>query len=487
MELMDVGCNTLSKAAMAKGMSNYIFTTYAHAIAFVFLIPLAFLFHRKTPSPPIGVAIILRLFLLGVLCSPTLASAMNNLSPAFTFIMGIIFRMEVLNLRARSSILKSVGTLVSIGGAFIVTLYQGMPITIFPPSPTQFSLHFPLVANETQPNWALGGLFLFASSIFLSLSFVAKTWIARDFNSEILITLISFFFETIVAAVVTFLAENDTSVWTPRMEGISVGTNTLSKAAMAKGMSNYIFTTYTHALALFFLLPLAFFLHRKTRPPVIGWSIILRLFLLGILSCGCSIFLFVGIRYSSPTLASAMNNLSPAFTFIIAIIFRMEMVNLSAQSNIFKLIGTIVSISGAFIVTFYQGLPIILFPSPNKTYLHSLLDIQPNWTVGGLLLATSSIFLSLTYIAKTWIARDFNSEVLITLISCCIFETIVAAMVTLIAENDASVWTPTLDIELISILFGCYWRTNHSVRILHRDELRGKPRKRYIRESMKID
>ncbi|XP_021842788.2 WAT1-related protein At3g28050 [Spinacia oleracea] len=229
MELMDVGCNTLSKAAMAKGMSNYIFTTYAHAIAFVFLIPLAFLFHRKTPSPPIGVAIILRLFLLGVLCcgcsiflfigirysSPTLASAMNNLSPAFTFIMGIIFRMEVLNLRARSSILKSVGTLVSIGGAFIVTLYQGMPITIFPPSPTQFSLHFPLVANETQPNWALGGLFLFASSIFLSLSFVAKTWIARDFNSEILITLISFFFETIVAAVVTFLAENDTSVWTP--------------------------------------------------------------------------------------------------------------------------------------------------------------------------------------------------------------------------------------------------------------------------------
>ncbi|XP_021842862.1 WAT1-related protein At3g28050 [Spinacia oleracea] len=238
------------------------------------------------------------------------------------------------------------------------------------------------------------------------------------------------------------------------MEGISVGTNTLSKAAMAKGMSNYIFTTYTHALALFFLLPLAFFLHRKTRPPVIGWSIILRLFLLGILSCGCSIFLFVGIRYSSPTLASAMNNLSPAFTFIIAIIFRMEMVNLSAQSNIFKLIGTIVSISGAFIVTFYQGLPIILFPSPNKTYLHSLLDIQPNWTVGGLLLATSSIFFSLTYIAKTWIARDFNSEVLITLISCCIFETIVAAMVTLIAENDASVWTPTLDIELISILFG---------------------------------
>uniref|UniRef100_A0A803L0E5 WAT1-related protein n=1 Tax=Chenopodium quinoa TaxID=63459 RepID=A0A803L0E5_CHEQI len=288
MELMDVGCNTLSKAAMAKGMSSSIFTTYTHGIAFFFLIPLSFLFHRKTPSPHISVAMIFRLFLLGVLCSPTLASAMNNLSPAFTFIMGIIFRMEVLNLRAQSSLLKSLGTLVSIGGAFIVTLYQGMPINIFSSSPTQFSLHSLLNANETQPNWALGGLYLFGSSIFLSLTYVTKlgawgvlvfllvasrgrdggwwcgdgvgvccyeegkvllrgsrncegvwacvgfdrveavsngvvlvfgmreaTWIARDFHSEILITLISFFFETIVAAIVTFLAEDDTSVWTP--------------------------------------------------------------------------------------------------------------------------------------------------------------------------------------------------------------------------------------------------------------------------------
>ncbi|XP_021726964.1 WAT1-related protein At3g28050-like [Chenopodium quinoa] len=226
MELMDVGCNTLGKAAMAKGMSSFIFTTYTHGIAFFFLIPLAFLFHRKTPSPHIGVAMIFRLFLLGVLCcgcsmflfigirysSPTLASAMNNLSPAFTFIMGIIFRMEVLNMRAQSSLLKSLGTLVSIGGAFIVTLYQGMPIYIFSSSPTQFSL---LNANETQPNWALGGLYLFGSCIFLSLTYITKTWIARDFHSEILITMISFFFETIVAAIVTFLAEDDTSVWTP--------------------------------------------------------------------------------------------------------------------------------------------------------------------------------------------------------------------------------------------------------------------------------
>ncbi|KAJ8439514.1 hypothetical protein Cgig2_007031 [Carnegiea gigantea] len=194
MELMDVSCNTLSKAAMAKGMSNYIFTTYTHAIGLFLLLPFAFLFHS----------------------SPTLASAMNNLSPAFTFIVAIISRMEILNLRAHSSLLKLIGTLVSISGAFIVTFYQGLPITVFPPSPTEASLSLRNILQSDQPNWVLGGFFLATSSIFLSLSFVVKTWVARDFRSEVLITIISFFFETIVAALITLVAERDNpSVWVP--------------------------------------------------------------------------------------------------------------------------------------------------------------------------------------------------------------------------------------------------------------------------------
>ena len=85
------------------------------------------------------------------------------------------FRMEVLNLRNESSILKSVGTIISIGGAFIVTLYQGMAITIFPASPTESSLSSLLIIeSDIQPNWTFGGLFLVFSCIFLSLSYVAK-------------------------------------------------------------------------------------------------------------------------------------------------------------------------------------------------------------------------------------------------------------------------------------------------------------------------
>lgn len=46
MEVMYVGSNTLTKAAMAQGMTNNIYITYTHAISLLLLFPAAFLYHR---------------------------------------------------------------------------------------------------------------------------------------------------------------------------------------------------------------------------------------------------------------------------------------------------------------------------------------------------------------------------------------------------------------------------------------------------------
>ncbi|XP_074309834.1 WAT1-related protein At3g28050-like isoform X4 [Silene latifolia] len=165
------------------------------------------------------------------------------------------------------------------------------------------------------------------------------------------------------------------------IEVMEITGNTIGKVAMAKGLSSYIFTTYTHGIAFFFLIPAAFFFHRKIPVPPIGFSMIFRMFLLG---CGCagySVLTYLGIHYSSPTLASAMNNLSPALTFLMGILF------------------------------------------------------------------------SYFVVPQTWIVRDFRSEVLITLISF-FFEILVAGLVAFVAEEDKSVWTPSIEIMWIALLFG---------------------------------
>lgn len=75
-------------------------------------------------------------------------------------------RMEKLNLRAQSSLAKCFGTMVSIIGALVVTLYKGVPFTSF------LSLKFNGRPNEVlllsqQSNWVFGGLLL----SFAALSF----------------------------------------------------------------------------------------------------------------------------------------------------------------------------------------------------------------------------------------------------------------------------------------------------------------------------
>jgi hypothetical protein len=50
-ECLDVGLTTLSKAAMSKGMSHYVFVVYSNALATLILIPSSFIIHRSSPCP----------------------------------------------------------------------------------------------------------------------------------------------------------------------------------------------------------------------------------------------------------------------------------------------------------------------------------------------------------------------------------------------------------------------------------------------------
>ncbi|KAL9454918.1 hypothetical protein AB3S75_010343 [Citrus x aurantiifolia] len=47
----------------------------------------------------------------------------GNLTPGFTFILAIIFRMENLALRSLSTWAKIIGTVVSVSGAMLVVLF----------------------------------------------------------------------------------------------------------------------------------------------------------------------------------------------------------------------------------------------------------------------------------------------------------------------------------------------------------------------------
>ncbi|XP_077217488.1 WAT1-related protein At5g40240-like isoform X3 [Tasmannia lanceolata] len=141
------------------------------------------------------------------------------------------------------------------------------------------------------------------------------------------------------------------------VEIFSVGMTTLSKAAMSKRLSQFVFVLYSNVLTTIILIP-AYFIFQRSRPPI-TFRLLCRFFLLGL--AGITIMQncdFTGINYSSPTLGSALSNLVPAFTFIIAVVFRVENVDIRSSRSQAKFLGILISISGAMVVTFYKGLPI---------------------------------------------------------------------------------------------------------------------------------
>ncbi|KAJ8643768.1 hypothetical protein MRB53_005516 [Persea americana] len=182
------------------------------------------------------------------------------------------------------------------------------------------------------------------------------------------------------------------------VECLDVGLTTLSKAAMSRGMSHFIFVLYSNALAALILVPLSSF-QRKKRPPL-TLPLLCRFFFLGL--TGITIMqncVFTGISYSSPTLGSAMSNLIPAFTFILAIIFRLEKLDIRSSRSQAKLVGTLVSISGALVVTLYKGPSI--WSSSHSLPLHHRQQSPPNslkaenWVLGALFLATACLSASI--------------------------------------------------------------------------------------------
>ncbi|XP_061370143.1 WAT1-related protein At5g40240-like isoform X1 [Gastrolobium bilobum] len=266
---------------------------------------------------------------------------------------------------------------------------------------------------------------------------------------------------------------------------LHVGLNTLIKASISKGMSNFVFVAYSNLLAFCFLLPSTIIYHRSRALPTINTWIIFRIFVLSLLSCSIQTFMYTGIRYSSPTLASAMEDLTPAYTFIIAIIFRMEKLDLKLRSCQAKSIGTVVSIAGALTVTLYKGLPMTNGVLPNNVLGGTFLSSQQSeWLLGGFLLAAASFCIStllvmqasesysnisqecactlsshlvtkitvFLYIMQTWTIKDYPAELMLTTI-CCSFVVILSFMVAFIAEGNPKAWILKPDMELISIFY----------------------------------
>ncbi|CAL8093477.1 unnamed protein product [Prunus armeniaca] len=215
-------------------------------------------------------------------------------------------------------------------------------------------------------------------------------------------------------------------------ESAQAGLIIVSKVAMSNGMSNLIFLCYSNALAALILLPISLAFHRSERPPL-TFSTLCWFFLLGLIG--------------------------------------MERIDGRSSSSLAKTLGTIVSISGAFIVTLYKGPPLLMTSSTDILSHNQLFSEQSNWVLGGVCIALNCVLASSWLIVQASVLKKYPAE-LIMVFYYCFFVAIQSVVVSLTVERDLSAWELKPKIRLIAVLysgvFGSAFQVGVSTWCLHR-------------------
>ncbi|KAK7314079.1 hypothetical protein VNO77_39288 [Canavalia gladiata] len=224
------GMNIITKFSLNQGMSHYVLVVYRHAFATAVIAPFAFIFERKG-QPKITFANFMQIFILALLgpvidqnfyyaglklTSPTFSCAMSNMLPAMTFVMAVLCRMEKINIKKVRCIAKIVGTLVTVAGAMLMTLYKGPIVEMIwaKHSDPHSKNNATSTTGSPDKDWFLGCIFLIIATLAWSSLFVLQAKAIETYKShQLSLTSLVCFIGTLQAIAVTFVVEHNPSVW----------------------------------------------------------------------------------------------------------------------------------------------------------------------------------------------------------------------------------------------------------------------------------
>ncbi|KAG6714751.1 hypothetical protein I3842_05G217500 [Carya illinoinensis] len=156
--------------------------------------------------------------------------------------------------------------------------------------------------------------------------------------------------------------------------GLAGSTYIFSMVSLNHGMSRYVFIVYRNAIAALVLGPFALLLYRKTRPKM-TYPVLMQIAVLGVLELLLDQgFTYLAMKYTSASFASAIMNAVPSVTFIIAVILRLERVKIKEVQGQAKVIGTVLTLAGALLMTLYRGPAIDPIWSRKMAYSSSMMS-----------------------------------------------------------------------------------------------------------------
>ncbi|PIA38001.1 hypothetical protein AQUCO_02900092v1 [Aquilegia coerulea] len=235
------------------------------------------------------------------------------------------------------------------------------------------------------------------------------------------------------------------------------GMNIISKLALDSGMNPFVMVAYRQIFATIIIIPFAYFLEWKTMPKITK-HILFQIFISSILGATLNQCLyFVGLKYSTPTIACALNNLLPAITFVMALPFGMETVGIKRKSGQAKVLGTSLCVGGAMLMSFYKGSLINIGESSiHWRYAENIRQRnssnEENTFLGPLLIVASCIAWAGWFIVQTKMSKAFSAPYTSSALMC-FMASIQCLVIGAFEEQHIKEWSLASNIRVIASIY----------------------------------
>lgn len=235
------------------------------------------------------------------------------------------------------------------------------------------------------------------------------------------------------------------------------GMNIITKISLNGGMSHYVLVVYRHAIATAVIAPFAFFFERKAQPKI-TFPVFMQIFVLGLLGPVIDQnFYYAGLKLTSPTFSCAMSNMLPALTFVMAIIFRMEKVDIKKVIYQAKVVGTIITVGGAMLMTLYKGPLVEMVWSQHRHSGGGAAAAKEtsdrDWFIGCILLIIATMAWASLFILQKAALKTYSNHQLSLTSMVCFMGTLQAIAVTFVMEHKPSVWSIGWDMNLLAAAY----------------------------------
>ncbi|KAF7091318.1 hypothetical protein CFC21_093917 [Triticum aestivum] len=230
----------------------------------------------------------------------------------------------------------------------------------------------------------------------------------------------------------------------------------IAVASLKRGMSHFVLVVYRNLVATAVMAPFALYFERGVRPKM-TITIFIKIMGLALLEPVLDQNLYyMGANLTSAGFATALVNILPAVTFVLALILRMEKVRLRSLHSQAKIAGTVLTVAGAVLMVLYHG-PVVQFPwTKGQHHAGGAATAADGaaWLKGTIMTVAACVAWSCFFILQSSTLRDYPAELSLTVLICGVGSVMSTAVAVVAERANTHAWVIGFDTRLFTVVYG---------------------------------